>query len=182
MGVGGIGINAVQGARHAGASVIVAVDPVAFKRDTALQLGATHAVATVAEAQELVGPLTNGQGADSCIVCVGVTNGTHVAQGVEAVRKAGICVVTGIGKAAEVGIPISPTMLTLFQKRIEGSLFGASSPTKDIPLMLDLYRSGQLHLDELVTKTYRLEDINQGYADMHEGLNIRGIVSYESES
>jgi S-(hydroxymethyl)glutathione dehydrogenase/alcohol dehydrogenase len=72
-------------------------------------------------------------------------------------------------------------MLTLFQKRIEGSLFGASSPTKDIPRMLDLYRAGQLHLDELITKTYRLEDINQGYADMRDGLNIRGIVAYDRE-
>jgi S-(hydroxymethyl)glutathione dehydrogenase/alcohol dehydrogenase len=179
MGVGGIGINAVQGARHAGASVIVAVDPVELKRTTALSLGATHAMATMEEAREIVGPLTNGQGADSCIVCVGVTDGGHVAEGVEAIRKGGTCVVTGVGKFDGVGIPVSPTMLTLFQKRIQGSLFGASSPTKDIPRLLDLYRHGHLHLDELVTKTYRLDEINDGYADMHAGHNVRGVIVHQ---
>ena len=72
-----------------------------------------------------------------------------------------------------------PTMLTLFQKRIQGALFGAMSPSKDIPLLLELYRRGHLRLDELVTRTYRLEEINQGYADMHTGLNIRGVIIHE---
>ena len=180
MGVGGIGVNAVQGARHAGASVIVAVDPVELKREIALKLGATHAAQTMAEAGQIVAPLTNGQGADSCIVCVGVTDGSHVAQGVDAIRKGGTCVVTGVGRTADVGIPVSPTMLTLFQKRIQGALFGGLSPSKDIPLLLELYRQGHLHLDELVTRTYPLEEINQGYADMHAGRNLRGVILHDS--
>jgi len=179
MGVGGIGINAVQGASHAGASVIVAVDPVELKRTTALKLGATHAAQTMAEARELVAPLTNGQGADSCIVCVGVTNGGHIAEGLEAVRKGGTCVATGIGNLLETGIPVSPTLLTLYQKRIQGSLFGASNPSKDIPLMLELYRQGRLRLDELVSQTYSLDKINEGYADMHAGRNIRGVILHQ---
>jgi S-(hydroxymethyl)glutathione dehydrogenase/alcohol dehydrogenase len=179
MGIGGIGINAVQGAAHAGASVIVAVDPVELKRTTALSLGATHAVATMDEAQELVAPVTNGQGADSCIVCVGVTSGSHVAQGVDAIRKGGTCVVTGVGNMAEIGIPVSPTMLTLFQKRIQGALFGAMNPSRDISLLLELYRQGRLHLDELVTQTYKLEQVNEGYADMHAGRNMRGVLVHE---
>lgn len=179
MGLGGIGVNAVQGASHAGASVIVAVDPVEFKRTTALRLGATHAATSMNEAMDIVQPLTNGQGADSAIVCVGVTTGEHVAQGVDAIRKGGTCVVTGIGNMASVGIPVSPTMLTLFQKRIQGSVFGASSPSKDIPMMLELYRQGRLRLEELVTTRYSLEQINEGYADMHAGRNIRGIVVHE---
>ncbi|WP_407818359.1 zinc-binding dehydrogenase, partial [Staphylococcus aureus] len=72
MGVGGIGINAVQGASHAGAAHVIAVDPVAFKRDSALKLGATHAVATMEEATDIARSFTNGQGADSAIVTVGV--------------------------------------------------------------------------------------------------------------
>ena len=79
----------------------------------------------------------------------------------------------------EIGIPVSPTMLTLFQKRLQGSLFGASSPSKDIPLMLELYRQGRLRLDELVTTRYSLDQINEGYADMHAGLNIRGVIVHE---
>jgi NDMA-dependent alcohol dehydrogenase len=179
MGVGGIGINAVQGAAYAGAAVLIAVDPVELKRQTALALGATHAVATMEEAADLAKSFTNGQGADSCIVCVGVTTGDHIAQGVEIIRKGGTCVATGIGKMAAIGIPVSPTQLTLYQKRIQGSLFGASNPSKDIPLMLELYRLGRLKLDELVTRTYTLDEINDGYADMHAGNNIRGVVIHE---
>jgi NDMA-dependent alcohol dehydrogenase len=179
MGVGGIGINAVQGAAHAGATVVIAVDPVELKRSTALALGATHAAATMEEGAEIARSFTNGQGADSCIVCVGVTTGDHIAQGVEAVRKGGTCVATGIGNVAEKGIPVSPSQLTLFQKRIQGSLFGASSPSRDIPLMLELYRQGRLKLGELITQRYSLDQINEGYGDMHAGTNIRGVIIHE---
>jgi len=179
MGVGGIGINAVQGAADAGARVLIAVDPVELKRTTALALGATHATATMEEAAELARSFTDGQGADSCIVCVGVTTGEHIAQGVEAIRKGGTCVATGIGRMAETGIPVSPTQLTLYQKRIQGSLYGASNPTRDIPLMLELYRQGRLHLDELITRRYSLDQINEGYADMHAGTNIRGVIVHD---
>jgi S-(hydroxymethyl)glutathione dehydrogenase/alcohol dehydrogenase len=180
MGIGGIGINAVQGAGHAGASVIIAVDPVAMKREAALRFGATHAVGTIQEATELAQSYTNGQGADSCIVCVGVTTGQHVAQGVDAIRKAGTCVVTGLGRVADDGnIPVSMRNLVLYQKRIQGSIFGASSPSKDIPGMLELYRQGRLKLDELITTRYSLDEINQGYVDMHEGRNLRGVIVYK---
>ena len=80
MGIGGIGINAVQGAAHAGATHVIAVDPVAFKRETAEQLGATHAFATIDEAADVAQSVTDGQGADAAIVTVGVTTGEHVAQ------------------------------------------------------------------------------------------------------
>jgi S-(hydroxymethyl)glutathione dehydrogenase/alcohol dehydrogenase len=179
VGVGGIGINAVQGASHAGASVVIAVEPVEMKRDVALRLGATHAVATMDEATELARSRTNGQGADSCIVCVGVTSGEHIARAVDAIRKAGTVVMTGLGRAADdLNIPVSVRHMVLYQKRLQGALFGASSPSRDIPRMLDLYREGRLKLDELITTRYRLEQINEGYADMRAGRNIRGIITY----
>jgi S-(hydroxymethyl)glutathione dehydrogenase/alcohol dehydrogenase len=68
--------------------------------------------------------------------------------------------------------------LTLYQKRIQGALFGASNPSRDIPWMLQMYQNGQLRLDELITTNYKLDDINQGYADMHAGKNIRGVIVY----
>ena len=178
MGVGGIGINAVQGAKHAGASNIIAVDPVAFKREKAQEMGATHAVETIAEAASIAQSLTNGQGADSAIVTVGVTTGQNVADAFSAIRKAGTVVVTGLGQMTEVGIPVSLFELTLFQKRIQGALFGASSPSADILKMLALYQSGHLKLDELVTRTYSLDQINEGYKDMHDGKNIRGVIVF----
>jgi NDMA-dependent alcohol dehydrogenase len=179
MGVGGIGINAVQGAAHAGASVLIAVDPVEMKREMALKLGATHAVATMEEGTEIARSFTNGQGADSCIVAVGVTTGEHIGQGVDAIRKGGTCVLTGLGNMMDASIPVSAAMITLFQKRIQGSLFGASSPTKDIPAMLNHYRQGRLKLDELITRRYTLDQVNEGYSDMRNGLNMRGIINHE---
>ncbi|MCL2534849.1 MAG: NDMA-dependent alcohol dehydrogenase [Nocardiaceae bacterium] len=179
MGIGGIGINAVQGAAHAGAAHIIAVDPVEFKRTTALELGATHAVATMEEATEIARSYTNGQGADSAIVTVGVTLGEHVAQAFSSIRKAGTVVVTGLGKLDDFGIPVSLLELTLYQKRIQGSLFGASAPSADIPWMVEMYKAGKLELDKLITTTYTLDDIAQGYIDMHEGKNIRGVVLFD---
>src|SRR5439155_15462880 len=113
MGVGGIGINAVQGAAHAGASRVIAVDPVPLKRDAALSLGATDATASMPEATELARSLTNGQGADSAIVCVGVLRGDHVAEAFDAVRKAGTVVVTAVAPMAELGLPVSPFVLAM---------------------------------------------------------------------
>jgi S-(hydroxymethyl)glutathione dehydrogenase/alcohol dehydrogenase len=177
MGIGGIGINAVQGASHAGASHVIAVDPVEFKREKAQELGATHSFASIDEAAEFARSVTNGQGADAAIVTVGVVKTEHIRQSFDAIRKAGTVVVTGIGGAdTEVRVPAFE--LTLFQKRIQGALFGQSSPSRDIPWMLSMYQNGQLKLDELITTTYKLDDINDGYADMHAGKNIRGVIVY----
>ena len=178
MGVGGIGINAVQGASHAGAGHVIAVDPLPFKRELAQQVGATSTFGDIAEAADFARSVTNGQGADSAIVTTGVLEADHVRDAFAAVRKAGTVVVTGIGNH-ETDVAVNARELTLFQKRLQGSIFGASSPSRDIPWLLDLYRQGTLRLDELITKTYRLEEINQGYADMHAGTNLRGVIVFD---
>jgi S-(hydroxymethyl)glutathione dehydrogenase/alcohol dehydrogenase len=178
MGIGGIGINAVQGAAHAGARNIIAVDPVSFKREMAEELGATHSFDTMEEATEVAKSFTGGQGADAAIVTVGVTTGEHIAQGFASIRKGGTVVATGVGDLTEVGLPIALAELTLYQKRIQGSLFGGCSPTADIPRQLELYRSGKLKLDELITTTYTIDQVAEAYEDMHAGKNIRGVVVY----
>jgi S-(hydroxymethyl)glutathione dehydrogenase/alcohol dehydrogenase len=179
MGIGGVGINAVQGARHAGARNIIAVDPVAFKREKAEEMGATHCFDNMEEATEVAKSFTRGQGADAAIVTVGITTGHHLAQGFASIRKGGTVVATGIARASEVGLPVSLAELTLYQKRIQGSLFGACSPAVDIPRQVELYQSGMLKLDELITSTYTLDQVAQGYEDMHAGKNIRGVVLYD---
>jgi S-(hydroxymethyl)glutathione dehydrogenase/alcohol dehydrogenase len=179
MGIGGIGANAVQGAAHAGANTVIAVDPVQFKRDTALQLGATHTFAGIDEATDFARSVTNGQGADVAVVTVGVTNGDHIAQAFTAIRKAGTVVVTGIGDSFATGIPINTRELVLMQKRIQGVLFGACNPLSDIPRQIRMYEAGHLKLDELITRRYRLDEIGQGYEDMHAGTNIRGIIVFD---
>jgi S-(hydroxymethyl)glutathione dehydrogenase/alcohol dehydrogenase len=67
-------------------------------------------------------------------------------------------------------------MLTLFEKTVKGSLFGSANPHRDIPKMLELYRAGRLQLDGLVTTRYRLGGINEGYRDLEEGRDIRGVI------
>jgi S-(hydroxymethyl)glutathione dehydrogenase/alcohol dehydrogenase len=177
-GIGGVGINAVQGARQAGAMRVIAVDPVPFKREMALELGATDAVETIREAAQLARPLTNGQGADNAILTIGVLKGEHIGQAFDAVRKGGTVAVVGLGPVSDMNIPVSPFILTLFQKRIQGVLYGSLSPSRDMLRLLDMYQAGQLKLSELITRTYTLDQINEGYADMHAGRNLRGVITF----
>jgi NDMA-dependent alcohol dehydrogenase len=179
MGIGGVGINSVQGAKHAGASRIIAVDPTPFKREMAMQMGATDAVETMQQATQLAQELTNGQGADNAIVTVGVTKGEHIAQAFNAIRKAGTVAVVGLGPVTDMNIPVSPFILAMFQKRIQGVLYGSLAPSKDILRLLNMYQAGQLKLKELVTRTYTLDQINEGYEDMHAGKNIRGVITFD---
>src|SRR5580700_6735578 len=178
-GVGGVGINAVQGASHAGARYVIAVDPVEFKRTTALSLGATHAVASAEEAHELAQQLTYGVGADQALITVGVASEEVVSDAFAAVRKRGIVVLTAMGGLATKTVHVSGFELTAFEKRLQGALFGSGNPFDDIPRMIELYRAGKLKLDELITTKYRLDEVNRGYEDMMAGRNIRGVIIHE---
>jgi NDMA-dependent alcohol dehydrogenase len=179
MGTGGIGINAVQGAAHAGASAVVAVDPVALKRETAKKVGATHSFASIAEADAFVKSITNGQGADSAIVTVGVTRSSHIAEAFHAIRKAGTVVVTGTAGSRDTeGIPVTAWDLAMQNKRIQGALFGQCNPLADIPRQVQMYRTGQLKLDELITRTYPLDEVVAGYDDLRAGEIVRGVILF----
>jgi S-(hydroxymethyl)glutathione dehydrogenase/alcohol dehydrogenase len=179
LGVGGIGANAVQGARVGGAGNIVAVDPVAFKREQAMAFGATHAVAEVDEAWQLVSELTRGKMANSAIITTDIAESEYVGQALSLVAKRGIVVVTAIGHPEDTKAHLSLFEMTLYEKQLRGALFGSSNPRFDIPRILAMYRQGLVKLDELVTRTYSLEQINQGYQDMRDGKNIRGMVVYD---
>ncbi len=178
-GIGGIGANAVQGAALAGATNIIAVDPLANKREFGQEMGATHAVAPGGESIELAKELTEGVGADVAIVTVDVVAEPVVQEAIQAIRKGGIVVLTGLSHPESMTVHWSGTDMTLFRKQIRGSLFGDCNPTQDIKKMLALYRSGKLKLDELVTKQYTLAEINDGYADLEAGKNIRGVILHE---
>jgi alcohol dehydrogenase (nicotinoprotein) len=175
-GIGGVGINAVQGAAYAGAKQIVVVDPLENKREKALELGATHAAASAEEAAALIEELTRGVGADKAIITAGVIEAPTVSAAVEAIRKGGIVTITGLSGVTETTIQVPSAALTLFEKRIHGTLFGSCNPFYDIPKMLDLYQAGRIKLDELITNTYRLDEINKGYEDLLAGENIRGVI------
>jgi S-(hydroxymethyl)glutathione dehydrogenase/alcohol dehydrogenase len=88
-------------------------------------------------------------------------------------------VVTNIHPTVEQSVAVPGAMLTLFEKQLIGSLFGSANIRKDIPALLELYTQGQLDLDTLVTNTYTLDEINQGFEDMRNGKNIRGVLIYD---
>ena len=178
MGVGGVGINAVQGARIAGARNIVALDPVEFKRVRSGEFGATHVASSVEEAHALVTELTRGEMANVCIITTDVGEGSYIGQALSLVGKRGRVVFTAIPRATETTAEMWLTGLQLYEKQIRGSLFGSSNPRSDIFSLLALYESGQLKLDELITREYTLEDVNQGYDDMLSGQNLRGLIRY----
>lgn len=176
FGVGGIGINAVQGARQAGAQYVLAIDPQALKRKMALDLGATHAFATAAEAIAAITELTRGRMADAAILTPGIMTSAIVHDGYASVGKNGTVVLTALNAHDAITVELPGTMLTTYRKTLRGSLFGDCNPTTDIPRLLDLYRSGDLRIDELVTRTYPLESVQQGYDDLVDGTILRGVV------
>jgi alcohol dehydrogenase (nicotinoprotein) len=178
-GTGGTGINAVQGAASAGARHVVGVDPVALKREAAARLGATHTAADAAAAQEMITELTQGVGADQALVTVSAVTEEVISAALAVIRKGGTIVVTAMAAPGKNTIQIPSFDLTTMEKRIVGSVFGGGNPFDVIPQMLELYRSGRLKLDELITARYRLEDIGQGYRDMEEGRNLRGVIVHD---
>ena len=175
-GVGGVGACAVQGARFAGAAHVVAAEPLTRRRESALRLGATHAVATMEEAAEIARELTGGRGADAAVVAVGVTTGADVAAALDAVRRGGTVVVVGLGDDHVVGAPLALSGFALDQKRVQGSASGGVSPAFGVPRLVELWRSGDLELEDLVTARYSLDEIAQGYEDLVAGRHLRGIV------
>ena len=123
--------------------------------------------------------MTRGRGADSAILTVGLMTSEVVSSGFDAIGKGGTVVVTGLNKFEEATINLSGAVLTLFRKNVKGSLFGDCNPTTDIPKILGLYQSGDLKLDEIITRTYTLEQVNEGYDDLLAGKNVRGVVIHE---
>ena len=176
FGTGGVGINAVQGARYAGAKNVIAVDPVEFKREQAMELGATHAFGDPEQAHALVVELTRGQLADKVICTVGEMNNDVVKAAVNMTGKAGTVVITGVGYYDMV---LPGGILIGYHRRMQGALFGGANPLYDIPMILGLWQAGDIKLTELVTKRYTLDQVNEGYQDMMDGKNIRGVLIHE---
>ena len=179
VGIGGIGINAVQGAAMAGARHVIAVDPIEFKREKAMEFGATHTFSSMEEAFPAVEEMSWGMMADKVIMTPGVLYGELMAMGTQLCGKGGTVVVTGLAPITQTESSVNLFELAMFQKEIKGAIFGALNPRADIPKLLGLYRDGQLKLDELVTRTSTLDVINVGYQAMRDGENIRGVVRYD---
>jgi S-(hydroxymethyl)glutathione dehydrogenase / alcohol dehydrogenase len=178
VGLGGVGTAALLGAVTCGARNIFAVDPVEWKRDQALKFGATHAYADIDTATTAIAEFTVGRMARKVIVTVGRSDGKDLEKYMSVTSKGGICVMTAMGSVLATDATLNLSLLALLQKRLQGTIFGGGNPQRDIPLLLSMYQAGKLNLDDMVTRRYSLEQINEGYQDMLEGRNIRGVICY----
>ena len=181
VGVGGVGMAALQGAVISGARNIFVIEPVEWKRDAALKFGATHVYPDMDAAMMGVADVTQGLMAKKVIVTVGEVHGADVDNYMNLTSKAGTCVMTAIGSMLDTNVTLNLAMLTLMQKNLQGTIFGGGNPYYDIPQILSMYKMGKINLDDMITRQYRLEQINDGYQDMLEGRNIRGVIRYTDE-
>jgi S-(hydroxymethyl)glutathione dehydrogenase/alcohol dehydrogenase len=178
VGTGGVGINAVQGARAAGADAVIAVDPVAFKRDSAKFFGATDTSPSIEEAFPLVQDMTRGVMADRVVLTPSVVPAEMVLPALMLTRKGGTCLITGVPKFEVNMVPMLLIDLLNSCKTLKGLIYGGMNPRASTPMLLSMYRNGHLKLDELITRRYRLDQINEATRDMREGRNIRGIFEF----
>ena len=178
-GIGGIGMSALQGAVLSGARNVVAIDPVEFKREQAFKFGATHAFESMAAAVLPLMELTQGVMAEKTIITVGDIKGEHIEEAMTLTAKTGTCVVTGMGSMTNFDVKLNLFLFSMLQKTLKGNIFGGGCSHVETPRLIALYKSGLLKIDEMVTTSYRLDDINEGYQDMLDGKNIRGVVRFD---
>jgi S-(hydroxymethyl)glutathione dehydrogenase/alcohol dehydrogenase len=176
IGAGGIGLNVIQGAALAGARQIIAIDLADKKLELAQQFGATHCVNPSRDGDVVAKVMAmTGGGVEYSFECVGL--GTAVAQAYGMLRKGGMAVVVGVSKMAD-NVTLGTFMMPFQEKILTGSMYGSARPSTDFPKLLDLYKSHRLKLDELVTATYKIDDINRAFADMQSGVNARGVIIF----
>ncbi|OBG86214.1 alcohol dehydrogenase [Mycobacterium sp. NS-7484] len=178
VGVGGIGMSALQGAVISGAKHVIAIDPNEWKREQAIKFGATHVYPSMAEAIAPVIDVTHGLMGDKVIIAVGEMKGEYIEEAMILTAKTGTCVVTGMGSMMDADVKLNLFLFTMLQKTLKGNIFGGGSSHVETPRLAALYKSGLLNLDDMITRTYKLEDINQGYQDMLDGNNIRGVIKF----
>lgn len=177
-GCGGVGLNVIQGTRLSGAQPIIAVDSDPSKLIIAKQFGATHGILAGDTAVEEIKALTSGRGVDYAFDAVGKPAVQEAAY--HAVRRGGALVVVGVAPAGSV-TRYAGLDLHVHEKRIIGSFFGSTNPHYEFPRLIELYRTGKLLLDELISKRYKLTEINEAYADLLKGGHKRGVIIFDNK-
>ncbi|MFD3005283.1 zinc-dependent alcohol dehydrogenase family protein [Thermus tengchongensis] len=173
FGLGGVGLAAVMGAVLAGAYPIVAVDLLPHKLELARSLGATHVLdAREGDAAEAVRELTEG-GVDYAFETAGSVEAMLLAY--RATRRGGVTVTVGLPHP-ERALSLQAVSLTAEERTLKGSYMGSSNPRRDLPRFLALYRAGRLPVDRLLSRTLRLEEINEGFERLAQGEVVRQVV------
>jgi S-(hydroxymethyl)glutathione dehydrogenase/alcohol dehydrogenase len=176
LGLGGVGLSALQGARIVGAGKIIAIDAQPWKFSLAQNLGATDCINAkegdpIAAVQELT-----GGGADFVFECIGLV--PTVQQAVAMTGRGGTTVLVGVVPMSEL-VPISASDLTLQEKKITGSYMGSNRFRFDMPKYIDFYLDGRLHLDEMISSRIKLEEVNDGFDLMRKGEVARQVIVFD---
>ncbi len=174
FGCGGVGLSVIQGARIAGAERIIAIDTLDAKLAMAKQFGATDVLMGKEDPVKALKKLTAG-GPDYAFECVG--SGPLAETAYRAIRRGGLAVVVGVAKPSE-STAVRSMTLVFEEKTLTGSYFGSCVPRVDFPRMLALYMKGQLKLEELITKRYKVAEAAQAFADLESGRNARGVITF----
>jgi S-(hydroxymethyl)glutathione dehydrogenase / alcohol dehydrogenase len=176
FGCGGVGLSIIQGARLAGAAKIIAVDVADKKLEMARHFGATHTVNGAKESSVMkCKEITGGQGPDFTFEAVGIPQ--LMVEAHMAGRRGATTTIVGVGKLTE-QVPFNALMLSMEGKTIKGSFYGDTNFRSDFPMLLDLYTSGKLNLDDMVSATYSIEDAPRAIQDLEKGVNARGVIVY----
>jgi S-(hydroxymethyl)glutathione dehydrogenase / alcohol dehydrogenase len=176
IGTGGVGLNAVQGARLAGAARIIAIDLLDNKLEFAREFGATHLVNSSKEDPvAAVQRLTGGLGVDYAFEVIGFSQ--TIRQAYDMTRKGGAAVVVGVAREDD-EVTFPAPLLMRSGRRILGCNYGSTSPNVDFPKIIDLFMEGRIKLTELISRRFVLDDINEAFRALHAGEVARGIVEY----
>ncbi|MFI5078902.1 MAG: zinc-binding dehydrogenase, partial [Vicinamibacteria bacterium] len=176
FGAGGVGLNVIQGAALAGAERIIAVDMREEKLERARTFGATDGIdASQVDAVKALRELTAGRGVDYAFEVIGRKE--TIERALAATRRGGTCVVVGIADTRET-VTLNAFGIPFFEKRLLGCWYGSADVHRDVPKLLDFYRQGRLKIDELVTRTYHLADVNEAFADMAAATTARGLIVF----
>jgi alcohol dehydrogenase len=177
FGCGGVGLNVIQGCNLAGAKQIIAVDVVESKLAMARSLGATDTVnASALDAVDEIRKLTGGIGVDYAFEVVGNTK--VMSQAFRSTKKAGETILVGVTSPDDQLI-IPSSFLVDEERKIRGAYMGSVVPRRDIPILVDLYSSGRIKIDEIVTRYLRLEDVNEGLESLASGEVARQIIKMD---
>jgi NDMA-dependent alcohol dehydrogenase len=177
VGCGGVGLNVIQGARIAGAGEIIAVDMNETKLQMAKEFGATATVnASQSNAVSQVMDMTNQRGADVAFEVIGLQD--TIDQTITMVRRGGQAILVGVPRMdVMVSLPAFFGVV-LAEKTIKGCWYGSSNVQKDVPKLIGLYKSGQLKLDELISRTISIDEVNEAFDAMKTGEVARSVIQY----
>jgi len=175
IGLGGVGLAAIQGARLAGASAIIAVDPAPAKEELARSLGATHFLAPHAGLAKEIRALTGGLGTDHAIECVG--RGETIRAAWSSTRRGGTATVLGLGSAQD-PVTFNALEVAFFARTIVGCMYGSTDPAIDVPILLEHYRAGRLNLAALVSDEVDLAGVGEAFSRMRAGQGARTLVRF----